>query len=122
MQKLDIATRIYQQAGIPMDEAAKLLDFILGLLKTTIQAGESIVIAGFGKFTVRNKLARIGRNPQTGEAVTISARRVVTFHASPLLKQQVNSPSEETGAAESEGIGALPKQGEEPIPSGQCTQ
>ena len=96
MQKVDIATRIHQQAGISMEEAAKVLDWILELCKTTLQAGEPIAIAGFGKFTVRHKRARRGRNPRTGDAVMISARRVVTFHASNLLKTYMNSlPAEE---------------------------
>src|SRR5690349_14054284 len=104
MRKLDIATRIHQEAGIPMDEAAKVLEWIVGFLKTTLQAGELIAIAGFGKFTVRNKHARPGRNPRTGEATTIAARRVVTFHASPLLKTHVNSLSEESNTVEGEAI------------------
>ena len=89
-QKVDIATHIHQQTGIPTQEAVQLLDWILELFKTTLQAGEPIVITGFGKFAVRNKRARQGRNPRTGEAMTISARRVATFHASPLLKTQMN--------------------------------
>jgi integration host factor subunit alpha len=107
MQKLDIATRIHQQAGIPIDEAAKLLEWVLGFLKVTLQGGESITINGFGKFTVRHKLARIGRNPKTGEAVTIPARRVVTFHASHLFKAHVNSLSEEGTVGEKEAALAL---------------
>ena len=96
MHKVNIATRIHQEAGIPPADAAKVLDWILELFKTTLQAGEPIAIAGFGKFTVRNKRARQGRNPRTGDAVMISARRVVTFHASPLLRTQMNSlPAEE---------------------------
>jgi integration host factor subunit alpha len=90
MQKADIATRIHQEAGIPMDEAAKVLEWIVRFFKTTLQAGEPIVISGFGKFTVRSKGARPGRNPRTGETMTISARRVVAFHASPQLKAAVN--------------------------------
>jgi len=91
MRKLDIVTRIHQEAGIPMDDAAKVLEWIVDFLKTTLQAGEPIIIAGFGKFTIREKRARPGRNPRTGEAMTISARRVVTFHASPQFKAQVNA-------------------------------
>ncbi len=96
MQKIEIAAHIHQQAGISKEEAARLLEWILELFKTTLQAGEPIVIAGFGKFTVRNKHARRGRNPRTGEAVTISARRVVTFHASPQLRAHMNALPEET--------------------------
>ncbi|HEX9155864.1 MAG TPA: integration host factor subunit alpha [Nitrospira sp.] len=98
MRKLDIARRIHQQAGITEIQAADLLDWILELLKSTLQQGEEIVIAGFGKFAVRSKAARTGRNPRTGEATTISARRVVTFHASPLLKAEMNPAAQESMA------------------------
>ena len=91
MQKADIARRIHQQAGISETQAAKLLDQILELLKITLQAGEPITISGFGKFTVRSKGARQGRNPRTGEAVMISARRVVSFRPSLVLKTEMNS-------------------------------
>ena len=91
MQKADIARHIRQQVGITEHEADKLLDWILGLLKTTLQAGEPITIQGFGKFSVRSKRPRQGRNPRTGEAVMISARRVVTFQPSLILKAEVNS-------------------------------
>ena len=95
MLKADIASQIHRQAGISMREAAQLLEWILELFKTTLQAGEPIAIAGFGKFTVLKKHARPGRNPRTGEAMTISARRVVTFHPSHLFKTHVNSQSAE---------------------------
>lgn len=93
MEKKDIASQIHQQVGISTEEATRLLESILGILKATLQAGESITIAGFGKFTVRNKQARPGRNPNTGETITISARRVVTFRPSHLFKAHVNDPS-----------------------------
>ncbi len=95
MTKVDIAMRIHQETGIPLEESVRVLDWILGLLKTTLQNGESIAIAGFGKFTVRQKHARPGRNPKTGEALTISARRVVSFYPSPLFKGAINSLSTE---------------------------
>jgi len=91
MQKIDIAKRIHREAGISEEEAATLLDWILELLKTTIQKGEPVSIVNFGVFTVRNKAPRRGRNPGTGEAVMISPRRVVTFRASAHFKTQVNS-------------------------------
>jgi nucleoid DNA-binding protein len=69
----------------------------LGFLKTTLQTGKSIKIEGFGKFTVRNKRARQGRNPRTGEPISISARRVVTFQASRLFKAHKFSISRRTG-------------------------
>ena len=90
MQKADIARHIHQQAGISETESAKLLECVLGLLKTTLKAGQPVTISGLGKFTVLSKRARQGRNPRTGEAVLISARRVVSFHPSHVLKAAVN--------------------------------
>jgi integration host factor subunit alpha len=75
-----------------MEEAAKLLDHTLEILKHILQAGESISLPGFGKFTVRSKRARPGRNPKTGKAIEISARRVVTFHPSDIFKAHINAP------------------------------
>ena len=105
MTTIDIAKRIQQQAGIPQDEAAKLLDWILEFIKTTLQSGESIMIAGFGKFTIRNKHARLGRNPRTGEPIPISPRRVATFHTSLEFKREINSPvaQEQKGGPDRKG-------------------
>src|SRR5689334_159587 len=100
MKKADIAIRIHQQAGIPIEEAGKVLDHILEILKTTLQSGEPIMIAGFGKLTVRNKQARMGRNPRTGEPIPISPRRVVSFLASREFKKEINSSSAESTSAE----------------------
>lgn len=99
MRKLDIARRIHQEAGISEPEAAMLLERILELFKTTLQTGEPITIQGFGKFTVRQKRPRTGRNPRTGEAVMIPARRVVSFQASPQFKTEMNAaPAEQQEA------------------------
>jgi integration host factor subunit alpha len=96
MKKADIARRIHQQVGVSENEAVELLDRILELFKSILQRGEPIAIVGFGKFTVRNKGPRKGRNPRTGEETTISARRVVTFHPSALLKAYVNAAGHES--------------------------
>ena len=90
MRKTDIAQRIHQEAGISEPEAATLLEWILALLKTTLQKEDPITIPGFGKLTVRSKLPRKGTNPRTGEALMISARRVVTFRPSALLTTDMN--------------------------------
>jgi len=89
--KTDIVKRIHDVDGVSEDEAEGLLEWVLTLSKSTLQRGEEISITGFGKFRVRTKKARIGRNPRTGEEITIPARRVVTFHASALLKEYVNT-------------------------------
>ncbi len=91
MRKADIATRIHQQTGISEHGAAEFLEWIVALFKSTLQKGEPIAIAGFGTFRVRSKRSRKGRNPRTGEETIIAARRVVTFHASPVFKAAVNA-------------------------------
>lgn len=89
MRKTDIVKRIHLQTGIPEKEAATVFDGALEILVSTLQKGEPIAIHEFGKFTVRNKLARQGRNPRTGEALMIPARRVVSFRPSVLLRAAV---------------------------------
>ena len=91
MQKKDIAERIQQTAGISGARAATLLDGILDLFKAILQKGEPININGFGRFSVRSKSARQGRNPRTRENTMISPRRVVNFRANLVLKAEVNS-------------------------------
>jgi integration host factor subunit alpha len=76
--------------GISEEQAARLIEWILILFKSTLQRGEPIVITNFGSFRVRSKRPRRGRKPRTGEEVMISSRRVVTFRASPDLKASVN--------------------------------
>src|SRR6185436_12819002 len=101
MQKIEIAHRIHLTAGISEDIAAAVLNVILDLFKATLQKGEPIAIPKFGKFTVRIKAARRGRNPRTGEDLIISPRRVVIFHASAHLKAAVSAVQAEPQDAES---------------------
>ena len=91
MKKADIAKSIHQQAGVSETEAADLLERILELLKSTLRRGEPIIITGFGKFTVRKKEPRKGRNPRTGEAIIIPGRKVVTFRPSAFWKAELNA-------------------------------
>lgn len=95
MRKNHIAERIHQQTGLSLAESVTSLEWILELIKKTLQAGEAINISRFGKFTVRNTRARTGRNPNTGETIAISPRRVVTFQASREFKREINAPSVE---------------------------
>jgi integration host factor subunit alpha len=94
MRKADIARSIHQQAGVSEAEAADLLERVLGLLMSTLQRGEPIIITGFGRFTVRMKRPRNGRNPRTGEAIIISGRKVVTFRPSHLWTAELNADGE----------------------------
>ena len=67
------------------------MELVFNMMKDTLEKGEKIKISGFGNFIVREKRPRIGRNPQTGEAIEISARRVLTFRPSQVLKQALNN-------------------------------
>jgi len=96
MTKTDIAKHVQEVAGISEHDAEALLEQIIELVKSTLKVGEEVTVTGFGKFRVRTKNARIGRNPRTGEEITIPARRVVTFQASLLLKEYVNTGQDET--------------------------
>ena len=83
--------RIYEKVGFSKRESAEIVDTVFELMKDCLAVGEKIKVSGFGNFVVRNKRERIGRNPHTREAITITARRVVTFKASQILKAAVNS-------------------------------
>jgi integration host factor subunit alpha len=91
MKKADIARSIHQQAGVSEAEAADLLERVLGLLMSTLQRGEPIIITGFGRFTVRMKQPRKGPNPRTGEVIIVPGRKVVTFRPSALWKAELNT-------------------------------
>jgi len=91
MTKADIIEAIYQKVGYSKKDAADLVELIFNLIKETLSKGEKIKISGFGNFVVRDKRARTGRNPQTGEAIKISARRVLTFKPSQVLRADVNT-------------------------------
>ncbi len=89
--KADIAERVYEKlGGLSKRESSAIVDETFELLKNALGGGEKVKISGFGNFVVRYKKPRIGRNPLTGEEITISARHVATFKASPVLKNQVN--------------------------------
>ena len=91
MTKADIVERVYEKAGLTKKESYEVVEELFALIKDTLEAGEKIKIAGFGNFEVKEKNDRLGRNPQTGEVMTIEARRILTFKASNLLKDSINS-------------------------------
>lgn len=91
MTKADIVERIYKEAGFSKKEAADLVDLVFKVIKDTLSRGEKVKISGFGNFSIRDKANRVGRNPQTGEAMQISARRVLTFKPSQILKEDITS-------------------------------
>jgi integration host factor subunit alpha len=89
MTKADIVERIYKEAGFSKKEAAELVDLVFKVIKDTLARGEKVKISGFGNFSIRDKSTRVGRNPQTGTAMNISARRVLTFKPSQILKEDI---------------------------------
>jgi integration host factor subunit alpha len=99
--KYELVQAVYTKlGGFSKKEAADLVDLIFELMKETLGRGELIKISGFGNFVLRDKRQRQGRNPQTGDPITISSRRVLTFKPSQLLKQALNDdmPAEAGGA------------------------
>jgi len=90
MTKADIVEAVRTRVNFPKREADEIVESVLDILKDTLTSGEHVKISGFGKFVVHQKNDRRGRNPQTGEAITISARKILTFKPSILLKQELN--------------------------------
>lgn len=94
MTKADIVEALYEKVGFSKKEAADLVELVFDTIKSTLAQGQKIKISGFGNFVIREKRSRIGRNPQTGESIEISARRVLTFRPSQILRSEVNSSLE----------------------------
>ena len=86
MTKADIVEKVYQKIGFSKKEASELVELVFSSLKEVLQNGDKVKISGFGNFLVREKHERVGRNPQTGEQMKISARRVISFRPSQVLK------------------------------------
>jgi integration host factor subunit alpha len=90
MTKADIVEHIYEKVGFSKKESAELVEKVFTIIKDTLASGEKVKISGFGNFVVREKNARKGRNPQTGEEIRLAARRVLTFKPSLVLKNILN--------------------------------
>ena len=90
MTKADIVEQVYQKIGFSKKEASELVELVFDNLKQVLYKGDKVKISGFGNFIVREKKERIGRNPPTGEQISISARRVLTFRPSQVLKAMLN--------------------------------
>lgn len=88
--KSDIVEKVYDKIGFSKKEASELVEMVFETLKGVLEKGEKVKISGFGNFSVREKNERLGRNPQTGEQIKISARRVLTFKPSQALKAVLN--------------------------------
>ncbi len=90
MTKADIVERIYEKVGFSKKEATDVVESVFEIMKTRLEGGEKVKISGFGNFVINEKRPRKGRNPQTGETIVISGRRVLSFKSSPVLKKSLN--------------------------------
>ena len=91
LTKAQLADMLFEQIGLNKRESKDMVDAFFDLVTQSLVHGQDVKISGFGNFQIRTKAPRPGRNPRTGEPVAIEARRVVTFHASPKLKEQVQA-------------------------------
>ncbi|MBM4353741.1 MAG: integration host factor subunit alpha [Deltaproteobacteria bacterium] len=91
MRKLDLASEVKERVGgMSMKEASLLVNILLESMREALLRGENVKISGFGNFEVRPKKGRVGRNPHTGDAIALPARKVLTFKPSQLLRDQLN--------------------------------
>ena len=89
LTKADLAELLFERLGLNKRESKDMIDAFFDLIADSLVNGSDVKISGFGNFQIRTKAPRPGRNPRTGEAIPIEARRVVTFHASHKLKEQI---------------------------------
>ncbi|MBW2610301.1 MAG: integration host factor subunit alpha [Deltaproteobacteria bacterium] len=90
VNKAEVINSIYIQCGFSKNKSTVLIETILEIIKSSLQCGEDVLISGFGKFCVNKKSRRRGRNPATGDDLTLEARRVVTFKCSGVLRDKMN--------------------------------
>ncbi|EJE50797.1 integration host factor, alpha subunit [Acidovorax sp. CF316] len=91
LTKAQLADLLFDQIGLNKRESKDMIDAFFDLVSQSLVEGDDVKLSGFGNFQIRTKAPRPGRNPRTGEAIPIQARRVVTFHASSKLKEQIQA-------------------------------
>ena len=90
LTKAHIINAIANQIGFPKNHSSEIVETLLELIKSTLESGEDVLISGFGKFCVKDKHERKGRNPATGEDMILEPRRVVTFKCSGGMRDRIN--------------------------------
>jgi integration host factor subunit alpha len=90
LTKANIVDAIHNDLGFPKNRSTELIEILLEQIKSTLEKGEDVLISGFGKFCIKNKKERRGRNPATGDDMMLSQRQVVTFRCSHLLREKIN--------------------------------
>ena len=93
LTRMDLSESVFRAVGLSRNESSQLVESVLKHMSDALVSGETVKISSFGTFSVRDKSARIGRNPKTGEEVPISPRRVLTFRPSHLMKERVATGS-----------------------------
>ena len=93
LTKTQLIDSIHKQAHLPKTKSAQLVDSLLEIIKKTLEDGENVLISGFGKFCVKEKRKRRGRNPHTGKDLMLGERRVATFKSSGRLRDKINRKS-----------------------------
>lgn len=91
LTRMDLGEAVFREVGLSRNESAALVESVLAHMSDALAEGNSVKISSFGTFSVRDKNARVGRNPKTGEEVPILPRRVLTFRPSHLMKDRVSS-------------------------------
>ena len=99
LTKAELAELLFEQVGLNKREAKDMVESFFEEIRTALERGEMVKLSGFGNFVVREKKSRVGRNPQTGQEIEISARRVLTFRPSQVLKNALNASAEAAEAA-----------------------
>ena len=90
LTKNDVVDSIYREFDLPKNKSVELVESVLEIIKKSLENGEDVLISGFGKFCVKNKKERMGRDIQTGDDMILKPRRVVTFRCSVVLRDKVN--------------------------------
>ena len=93
LTKADIVQKIADDCGFSKGESSEIVEKLLNTIKGCLIQGEDVMISGFGKWSVKEKNSRRGRNPQTGAELILDARKVITWKYSPVLKKSVNIPT-----------------------------
>lgn len=89
LTRMDLCDAVHREVGLSRNESAELVESVLDLVSDSLVAGETVKISSFGTFSVRDKAARVGRNPKTGEEVPIHPRRVLSFRPSHLMRDRI---------------------------------
>ena len=90
LTRMDLSESVFREVGLSRNESADLVESVLEKISASLVAGEQVKISSFGTFSIRQKNARVGRNPKTGEEAPIPPRRVLTFRPSHLMKDRVS--------------------------------